>query len=219
MNKLYNIKEIKLKHGIIKPIQNFEDFSSIIDVFKEPPYGEPLTLEDKLEEFSGYLEKGLALGYYSFDGKIMGYAGLMAEVEEEHTPYFSDLIDNLNPLYIYGLATKKQYRNKGICSTLVRVVNDLAEYLGIDFVYLRINDEGSMSENLSRHLGYVDLYKDGVVAVQDVSQHKSKISENTCASANIRRFLIKPTSFSGELFLRDSGSILESEESLVLSKK
>ena len=51
-NKLFNMKPIEKENGfVIKPITNFDDFSKVIDVFKEPPFDEPLTLKDKLEEY------------------------------------------------------------------------------------------------------------------------------------------------------------------------
>ena len=219
MNKLYNFKKIKVKNGVVKPIENFEDFPDIIDVFKEPPYGEPLTMKDKIDEYVGYLEKGLALGYYNKNEEIMGYIGLMAEVEEEHKPYFNPLITNLNPLYIYGLATKKQFRNHGICSTLIDIVNKMAESYGIDFIYLRINNEESMSEQLSRNLGYTDLYNNGEIAIQLMPQDSNKVSKNTLASANLRRFLIKPITYNAAQILINSESIKEEQANLLLSQK
>ena len=57
MNELWNIDTVYKYDengkylGYVKPITEFEDFSDVIDVFKEPPYGEPLTMEDKIEEY------------------------------------------------------------------------------------------------------------------------------------------------------------------------
>ena len=147
-NQLYNMKLIPMPYGYIKPIDKFEDFEKVINVFKEPPFSEPLSLKDKLEEYHGYLKHGLALGYYASNGEIMGYAGVMQEVEEAHKPFFAANIEELNPLYIYGLATRKEYRGKYmVCSSLVQVINDIAIRNQIDFVYLRISATGSKSSS------------------------------------------------------------------------
>lgn len=218
MNELYTMKPIVLENGVIKPIIKFDDFSDIIDVFKEPPYGEPLTLFDKIDEYNGYVYHGLALGYYNNEGEIMGYAGLMDEVEDEHSPYFHEGVKFLTPLYIYGLATKSQFRGHGVCSTLVKTVNELAKKQQTDFIYLRINDSESMSESLCRKQGYGDLYQDGEIVLQDVSDVDGKISENTLPSANLRRFLIMPITDKGEKFLSTTGSIKKTAKGKTLVK-
>lgn len=204
MNKLFTMNEIILENGTIKPITEFDDFSEVIDVFKEPPFGETLTLADKLEEYKGYLEKGLALGYYNNEGKIMGYAGLMEEVEDEHASYFDEQIEKLNPFYIYGLATKSEFRGLGICTILMEVIYDIAKENGTDFIYLRINDEGSMSEHLCRKQGYQDLFQKGEVVIQNVSFERNNPD---LPNEDKRRFLIMPITDKGEKVLTETGSL------------
>ncbi len=203
-NQLYNMKLIPMPYGYIKPIDKFEDFEKVINVFKEPPFSEPLSLKDKLEEYHGYLKHGLALGYYASNGEIMGYAGVMQEVEEAHKPFFAANIEELNPLYIYGLATRKEYRGKYmVCSSLVQVINDIAIRNQIDFVYLRISATGSKSEHLCLRLGYDNLYQNGNIPIQPCSFTRIDGKMQT----DERRFLIKPMSQKGHEFLFETGSI------------
>ncbi len=203
-NQLYNMKLIPMPYGYIKPIDKFEDFEKVINVFKEPPFSEPLSLKDKLVEYHGYLKHGLALGYYTSNGEIMGYAGVMQEVEEAHKPFFATNIEELNPLYIYGLATRKEYRGKYmVCSSLVQVINDIAIRNQIDFVYLRISATGSKSEHLCLRLGYDNLYQNGNIPIQPCSFTRIDGKMQT----DERRFLIKPMSQKGHEFLFETGSI------------
>lgn len=207
--------EVNFKHkdtgeemkGFIKTISSFEEFSDIINVFKLPPYGEPLTVIDKMEEFEDYLHGGLALACYNEEGQIMGYAGLMNEVEDEHKVYFHEDVTNLNNLYIYGLATHPEYRGFGICSQLVELINASAVPLGMDFIYLRINHKDSMSEGLCRKKGYGDLYQEGKVVFQDISDQAFRLSDQTDPEGNLKRFLIMPVTENGKEFLVATGSI------------
>lgn len=223
MNELYKtMKPIYLNEGVIKPITEFEEFSDIIEVFTEPPYGEPLTLEDKQEEFAGYVNHGLALGYYNHEGEIMGYIGLMDEVEDEHKEYFDKNIDFLKPLYVYGVATKSKFRGHGIATVLIDVINTYAVNADIDFVYCRINHKDSMSEGIFRKNGYTDLYQDGEVVFQDISDQAFRISDKTDPEGNLKRFLLTPITEKGEEFLTLTGSMagkgsqMEEEKVLVL---
>ena len=193
--------------GFIKTISSFDEFADIINVFKLPPYAEPLTVVDKMEEFEAYINGGLAIACYNDKGQIMGYAGLMNEVEDEHKPYFHEGITNLNNLYIYGLATHPEYRGFGICSELVELINEAATPLGMDFIYLRINHKDSMSEGLCRKKGYGDLYQDGKVVFQDISDQAFRISGATDPEGNLKRFLIMPVTENGKEFLVATGSI------------
>lgn len=202
-NSLYTIRELKLENGVIKPIMNFNDFSEIIDIFKEPPFSEPLTDDDKINEYAGYLKNGLALGYYSNEGEIMGYAGIMKEVEDEHAPYFNSGVSSLSPFYIYGLATKAKYRGHGICSTLVNYTEYIAKQIDVDFIYLRINEEGSMSEDLCRKQGFDDLYQDGKKVVQAVEFERNNPD---VPSVDNRCFLIKPITENGNDFITKTAS-------------
>lgn len=208
INELYKtMKPIYLEKGVIKPIINFEEFSDIIDVFKEPPYGEPLTTQDKIEEYESYLNHGLALGYYTLDGEIMGYIGLLDEVENEHKEYFHENIDCLNPLYVYGVATKSKFRGHGIATTLINTTFSYALNKDIDFVYCRINHKDSMSEGIFRNSGYTDLYQGGEIVFQDISNQSFRISEETDPEGNLKRFLVMPVTTQGEEFLTITGSI------------
>lgn len=208
MNELYKtMKPIYLENGVIKPITEFEEFSDIIEVFTEPPYGEPLTLEDKIEEYNGYVNHGLALGYYNPEGEIMGYIGLMDEVEDEHKEYFDEKIDCLTPLYVYGVATKSEFRGFGIATALIGTTYAHALNNGIDFVYCRINHKDSMSEGIFRKNGYTDLYQNGEIVFQDISDQAFRISDKTDPEGNLKRFLTVPVTENGKEFLVATGSI------------
>ncbi|MCI9110752.1 MAG: GNAT family N-acetyltransferase [Bacilli bacterium] len=208
--------------GYVKPITEFDDFSDVIDVFKEPPYGEPLTMEDKIEEYNGYVDHGLALGYYTPEGEIMGYIGLLEEVEDEHKEYFHESIDKLNPLYVYGVATKSKFRGHGVATTLINATCNHAINENVDFIYCRINHKDSMSEGIFRNNEYTDLYQNGEVVFQDISNQTFRISEETDPEGNLKRFLLKPTTEYGKEFLTLTGSIptegkeMEAEKVLVL---
>lgn len=196
--------------GTMKPIASFEEFSEIIDVFKEPPFSEPLTIFDKIEEFEGYLKHGLALGCYDENGNIMSFAGLMEEVEEEHTPFFDyDVVKHANPLYIYGLATKNEYRGYGLCSSLVELTDELALKNGTDFVYLRTNKEGSMSAGLCYKQGYQDLMQNGEKVIQVVEFERN---DPNADSKDERIFLIKAITAFGDEFLKFTGAISQPNE-------
>ena len=205
-NKLFQMKPIKMGNGFyIKPITDFEDFSKVIDVFKEWPFDEPLTLEDKKEEYNGYLKNGLCLGFYHNTGDIMGLAGLMHEVEEEHEEYFAPQAGKLNPFYIYGLATLPEYRGHGVCTTLMEVIHDIALENNIDFIYLRTQLEGSMSEGLCRKLGYTDMCQNSKKIVQTVTFERGTTGE---IGSDDRQFLIYPISEEGKEILVETGSIV-----------
>lgn len=193
--------------GYVKPITEFNDFSDVIDVFKEPPYGEPLTMEDKVEEYESYVDHGLALGYYTTDGEIMGYIGLLEEVEDEHKEYFDENIDCLKPLYVYGVATKSKFRGHGVATTLINATYNHALNEDVDFIYCRINHKDSMSEAIFRKGGYGDLYQNGEIVFQDISDQAFRISEDTDPEGNLKRFLVEPITEKASEFLTLTGSI------------
>ncbi len=216
MNKLYNMNLIPMPYGYIKPIDKFEDFEKVINVFKEPPFSEPLSLKDKLEEYNEYLKHGLALGYYTSSGEIMGYAGIMQGVKKDHMPFFDSNIKKLNSFYIYGLATRKEYRGKYmVCSSLVQIINKIATNNQIDFIYLRISATGSKSEHLCIRLGYDNLYKNGNIPIQSCSFIRIDGKMQT----DKRRFLIMPTSQKGHIFLFETGTINHPYEKKVIYEK
>lgn len=216
MDAVYKYDENGNCMGYVKPITEFEDFSSVIDVFKEPPYGEPLTLEDKVDEYNGYIDHGLALGYYSPQGEIMGYIGLLEEVEAEHQEFFYENVNSLKPLYVYGIATKSQFRGHGIATTLINATYDHALNEDTDFIYCRINHKDSMSEGIFRNNGYSDLYQNGHVVFQDISDQAFRISAETDPEGNLKRFLIMPVTEYGKDLLTLIGSI--SSEPKTVSK-
>lgn len=210
-NELNSVKPIKINGHTIKPISKYQDFSDIIEVFAEPPYGEPLTEYDKIEEYMGYIMYGGTLGYYNEQGEIMGYIGVMEEIENDHKEYFHESIQDLKPLYIYGVATKKEHRGLGICSKLVELMLEIAKQKGIDFMYARINNVGSMSESIFHKHGFSALYQNGEKVIQDVSAVQDKQSENTLPEANERSFVLIPLTEIGQKALTLTGAIAEEE--------
>lgn len=190
----------KENNYIIEPIDNINDFKEVVNIFSEPPFYEPLTEEDIKTEFN-LLKDGIILGMYTHTKDIMGYISAIPKIEEKHKMFFKEDIHKLKNLYIYGMATKKEYRGRGICTTLIKtIINEYGSFY--DIIYMRVINEGSMSTNLALKCNFKPLLNNGTLALQSVV---FKRNNPNIKDEDIRSFLIYPTnSLSQDLLIKNN---------------
>ena len=61
-------------------------------------------------------------------------------------------------MYLSDVATRFEYRNQGIGTHLFEHAIRHLEVLGYDYIYLRTNEENSMSYGIAKRCGFVQLF-------------------------------------------------------------
>jgi len=179
MEKLELFKGYDEKNNlkIVKTIENIDDFIDAISVFKDAPYYEILDKNACEEEYSLYVQNGLALGCY-INNKIAGLNCIVYDSDKNHSVKFDEK-DKI--AYYSGLAVKKDYRHHGIGKLLVYETDKYLESLKLfDYSYARILLKGSMSEGIFKKNGFRDIYDEfGELIVDDVDYERNNPNVST----------------------------------------
>jgi ribosomal-protein-alanine N-acetyltransferase len=73
------------------------------------------------------------------DGKIIGYAGLWAIIDEGH---------------ITNIVTAPEYRRKGVAKAIVKVLINVSEKAGLNSFTLEVRTSNSKAQNLYKQFGF-----------------------------------------------------------------
>ena len=172
------IKNLKISDGL-------QDFEKVYKVFKEYPFYELWTKEKIAEEFEYLLENGDIFGYYD-NGNILGINTIIYGALKEHPLVFPN---SERVLYVSDIAVINESRGKGIGSLLLRNTVELAlESNMYDYIYLRTNLTGSMSEGLSKKQGFEVMKNNGNIITQDCYFERCNDEINPI---DTRKFLVK----------------------------
>jgi len=167
----------------IKIINELKDLKQVVKVFQDPPFSEPLTEKDILEEFTSYQNHGVAYGYYDED-EILGYIGILKGIQHNHPIYHTP---SHRVLYINGIATLRTKRKHGVGSSLLNYAITSIDPELYNLIYLRTNAEGSMLNNIAYANGFKDLTSQGKLVTQEVTFERI----NGEIGTDQRKFMIK----------------------------
>lgn len=178
--------EGKIMKKNIDIVNNYDDFKKVFDVFKGYPFFEDWKDNEIEEEFYYIKKNGEVFGIYYDKNTIMGILNLIYSARDYHPVTFSD---PERVMYISDIAMLKEYRGNGFAKRLadfsIDYTNDLNRY---DYMYLRTNLEGSMSEKIFTDRGFTVMKDNGKIITQDVSF--KRIGEEL-PSYDTRKFLVK----------------------------
>ncbi len=107
------------------------------------------------EEYESFQHGGIIFGYYADDGECAGILTMKPYEPGKHpVKYPSDA----KVMYLSDVATRFEYRNQGIGTHLFEHAIRHLEVLGYDYIYLRTNEENSMSYGIAKRCGFVQLF-------------------------------------------------------------
>lgn len=196
--KIYSAID-KLNNKIeVKTVNNYEDFSNTIIVFRGFPYYEILSEEEIKKEFSMYQDKGIALGAYVND-KIVGLNCIVYESENKHSLKF---VDPKKVAYFSGLAVKEECRGLGIGKILVRECDKFLQDLKMfDYEYARILLHGSMSEGIFKLNNFIDASVKDELIVDEVGYIRSNTNKY---ATDERKYMVKKLNSNASNYFRSA---------------
>lgn len=142
-------------NGQLRKEVTIEDFLEVFKVFSEYPFNEFWTKEEIKEQYYEIINNGTVFGYYVGD-KCVAVITLVkyAHIKSMHPVHFPE---DANVIYLSDLATKKEYRKKGIGTCLFQCALEYAYNYGYDHIYLRTNAENSMSYGIAKKFGFTQI--------------------------------------------------------------
>lgn len=165
--------------------EDLKDFKNVFKVFREHPFYEMWTEKQIDEEFDYLTQNGAIFGYYN-NNEILGINTIIYGAKTEHPIVFPN---NERVLYVSDIAVLENARGKGIGSLLLKNTIDMASENNLyDYIYLRTNLEGSMSEGLSKKQGFEIMKNNGIVITQDCY---FKRCNESISEVDTRKFLVK----------------------------
>lgn len=145
----------KLQNGTIRNCVGLEDFAKVFKVFESFPFFESWSDDEIREEYESFQHGGIIFGYYADDGECAGILTMKPYEPGKHpVKYPSDA----KVMYLSDVATRFEYRNQGIGTHLFEHAIRHLEVLGYDYIYLRTNEENSMSYGIAKRCGFVQLF-------------------------------------------------------------
>lgn len=137
--------------GIIKELENLDDFKNVYRVFCGEPYNEKYT-DKKLEDiFKEYKENGYLYGVYAKE-KCAGLVALEEGVKKDHPVKFKE---DEKVMYLADVAVLDKYRKTGLGTQLMIYAAMQSKLLGFQKLYMRTLEQGhSMSYGIARKIGY-----------------------------------------------------------------
>lgn len=171
---------------MVKKLNNYNDFRKVFKIFETEPFWEKWSEELIREEYDEFQSIGGIYAKYDIDD-IMGIITLIYGARSSHPVTFED---PSKAIYISDLAVLHEYRGKGVGSELAEIAL-MKAYMknNINWLYLRTNLEGSMSENIFSKLGF-EIMKDqaGKIITQDVQFPRCI---EGVSDTDVRKFMLK----------------------------
>lgn len=151
-------------NGTIRNSVTLSEFTKVFKVFESFPFFERWTNSDIEKEYNEDKKNGTIFGYYTDDGICAGILILKEYAPGKHPVQFPD---NAKVMYLSDVATLFTYRNRGIGTALVKHAIRHTQVLGYDYIYLRTNEEDSMSYGIAIKCGFKKIY-DSIQEVERV---------------------------------------------------
>lgn len=145
----------KNQTGFIQNSVNFEDFAKVFKVFESFPFFESWTTEEIRKEYESFQQNGIIFGYYEKNGECASILTMKPYERGKHPVNYSN---DVKVMYLSDVATRLEYRRQGIGTHLFEHAIQHLEVLGYDYIYLRTNEENSMSYGIAKRCGFNQLY-------------------------------------------------------------
>lgn len=140
--------------GIIKELENLDDFKSVYKVFSGEPYNEKYTDEELEDIFEEYKENGYLYGVYA-EEKCAGLVALEEGVKEDHPVKF---YKEEKVMYLADIAVLDKYRRTGLGTQLMIYAQMQSKVLGFQRLYMRtLEPERSMSYGIATKIGFKQI--------------------------------------------------------------
>ncbi len=136
----------------ITELKKLEDFKNVYRVFSGPPYNEKYTEEELEEIFKEYQQKGYIYGAFA-DEKCIGMIVLERGAKADQPVKFQDE----KVMYLADIAVLDDYRRLGLGNQLMIYGVMQSRALGYERLYMRILENGSMSYNIARRIGFKQI--------------------------------------------------------------
>jgi len=145
----------KLQQDNIRTPVSFEDFAKVFKVFESFPFFESWTEEEVKAEYNSFQNGGYIYGYFTEDGECAAILTMRPYEPGKHPVNYPD---NVKVMYLSDVATRFEYRNRGIGTKLFEHAIRHMKVLGYDYIYLRTNEVNSMSYGIAKKCGFVKLF-------------------------------------------------------------
>lgn len=136
----------------ITELKKLEDFKNVYRVFSGPPYNEKYTEEELEEIFKEYQQKGYIYGAFA-DEKCIGMIALERGAKADQPVKFQDE----KVMYLADIAVLDDYRRLGLGNQLMVYGVIQSRALGYERLYMRTLENGSMSYNIARRIGFKQI--------------------------------------------------------------
>ena len=136
----------------ITELTKLEDFKNVYRVFSGPPYNEKYTEEELEEIFKEYQQKGYIYGAFA-DEKCIGMIALERGAKADQPVKFQDE----KVMYLADIAVLDDYRRLGLGNQLMVYGVIQSRALGYERLYMRTLENGSMSYNIARRIGFKQI--------------------------------------------------------------
>ncbi len=142
-------------HGTVRDNVTFDDFAKVFRVFESFPFYEKWTLEEIRAEYESFMNGGFIFGYFTHEGCCVAILTMRNYEPGEHPVDFDE---GAKVVYLSDVATLFEYRNRGIGTHLFEHAIRHMKALGYDYIYLRTNEENSMSYGIAKKCGFTKMY-------------------------------------------------------------
>ena len=194
--KIYENFNKEGEYVLVRTLQSLDEFKDGIRVFQNPPFCEVLSDKDCEEEYNSYVDNGIAFGCF-VDDKLAGINCVLYDVPEEYGIGFHDK-DKV--AYLSGLAVKEEFRKKGLGKLLQQETEKYLEGLDkYDYIFARIQCEGSMSAGIIAPMGYEDAYYNGELIVDNATYERNR---EDLPQSDARKFMVKTLNQNGNGWYR-----------------
>ena len=145
----------KLQKGTIRNSVTLEDFAKVFKVFESFPFFESWSEEEIKEEYEFFKNDGIIFGYFTDDGECASILTMNPYQPGKHPVKYPT---DTKVMYLSDVATRFEYRRRGIGTHLFEHAIRHLEVLGYDYIYLRTNEKNSMSYDIAKRCGFIQLF-------------------------------------------------------------
>jgi len=145
----------KMQNGTVRSDVSLEDFAKVFKVFESFPFFESWSPEEVKEEYASFQNGGIIFGYFTEEGECAGILTMKPYEPGKHPVKYPN---GTKVMYLSDVATRFEYRRKGIGTHLFEHAIRHLEVLGYDYIYLRTNEKNSMSYGIAKRCGFKQIY-------------------------------------------------------------
>ena len=152
-------------------------------VFEQPPYSEKFSDEEILDEYKLLTSGGRVYGYYN-QGICIGMVTYNKNLLYEHPIYYEQ---PEKVVYLSDVTVLKEFRGKGIGTTLMKYAIEKAKEEGYEIMYMRTLQPGqSMSYGIALKLGFKKLAETETVIRERHDKGRDTVDERIFLDINLK---------------------------------